>query len=49
MKLFCLEYDINWPNFIDRLCLLPKFLSKMYFLFYTQTFDEATKFENLKY
>ena len=29
-----LEYDINWPNFINRLCLLPKLFSKMYFLFY---------------
>ena len=23
----------NWPNFITRLCLLPKLFSKMYFLF----------------
>ena len=24
----------NWPNFINRPCLLPKLFSKMYFLFY---------------
>ena len=24
MKLFLLRYDINWPNFINGLCLLPK-------------------------
>ena len=34
IKLFVLEYDINSPNFIYRLCLLLKLFSKMYFLFY---------------
>ena len=34
MKFFLLKYDINWQNFINRLCLLPKLLSEMYFLFY---------------
>ena len=24
MKLFLFPYDINWPNFINRPCLLPK-------------------------
>ena len=33
-KLFLLEYGINWPNFSNRICLLPKLFSKMYFLFY---------------
>ena len=28
-----LEYDINWPTFINRLCLLAKIFSKMYFFF----------------
>ena len=27
-------YDINWPNFTDRLCLLLMLSSKTYFLFY---------------
>ena len=49
MKLYLLKYDINWSNFINRLCLLPKIFSKMYFLFYAQAFDDAMKFENLKY
>ena len=48
MKLFPLEYDKNWPNFISRPCLLPKLFSKMYFLFYAQAFDDVMKF-NLKY
>ena len=43
MKLFLLEYDINWPNFINRLSLLPKLFSKMYFLFYAQAFDDVMK------
>ena len=34
MKLFLLRYDINWPNFINRLCLYPKLFSKIYFFFY---------------
>ena len=47
MKLFPLEYDINWPNFINRLSLPLKLLNKMYFLFYASTFDNVMKFENL--
>ena len=34
LKLFLLEYDIRWSNLINRLRLLPKLFSKMYFLFY---------------
>ena len=29
-----IRYDINLPNFINRLCLLPKLFSEMYFLYY---------------
>ena len=48
MKLFLLEYDMNWPNFINRPCLLPKLFRKMYFLFYARAFDDVMKFKNLK-
>ena len=40
---FLLEYDINWSNFIKRLCLLPNLFSKMYFLFYASAFDDVIK------
>ena len=49
MKLFFLEYDIKWPNFINRQCLLRKLFSKMYFLFYAWAFDDVMKLENLKF
>ena len=49
MEVFILEYDIKWPNFIYRLCLLPKLFSKMYLLFYAQAFDDVMKFEYLKF
>ena len=49
MKLFLLEYDTNWPNFINRLCLLSKLFSEMYFLFYASAFDDVMKFENRKF
>ena len=49
MKLFLLEYDINWPIFTNRLCLIPMSFSKMYFSFYAKAFDEIMKLENLKY
>ena len=45
--MFLSQYDINWPNFINRLCLLPKLFSKMYSLFDAE--DDAMKFENLKF
>ena len=41
-------YDINWPNFINRLCLILRLFSKMYFLIYPQSFDDIIKFEYLK-
>ena len=31
IKIFLFQYDINWPNFINRMCLLPKFFTEMYF------------------
>ena len=49
MKLFSLEYDINWSNFINRLSLPLKLFSKMYFLSYAVAFDNIIKFENLKF
>ena len=49
MKLFPLEYDINWPNLINGLSLPLKLFSKMYFLFYASAFDDLMKFENLKF
>ena len=49
MKLFLLKYDINWPNFINRLFLFPKLFSEMYFLFYALAFDDVMKFENVEF
>ena len=49
MKLFLLENDINWPSFIDRMCLLLKLVSIMYFLLYAYVFDDVMKFENQKF
>ena len=40
---------MTWPNFINRLCLLPKLFSEMYFLFYAQAFDDVMKFENVEF
>ena len=48
-KLFLLEYDINRPSFINKLCLLPQLFSKMYFLFYAWVFDDVMKFENVDF
>ena len=48
IKTSFLFYYINWPNFITRLCLVPKLFSKMYFVFHAQTFDDIMKFEYLK-
>ena len=44
-KFFLLQYDINWQNIINTMCLLPKLFSKMYFLFYVQIIDNVRKFE----
>ena len=48
-EIIFMEYDINWPHFITRMCLIPKLLSKMYFLFYAWAFDDVMKCENLKF
>ena len=34
---------------MNRMCLLPKLLSEMYFLLYAQAFDDAMKFENVEF
>ena len=48
IKKFLLKYYINQPNFITRLCLLPKLISKMCFVFHAQAFDDVMAFEYLK-
>ena len=48
IKIFLLQYYINWPNFIARLCLLLKLFSKMCFVFHAWAFDDVTTFEDLK-
>ena len=40
---------MNWPSFIDRLYLLPKLFSEMYFLFYALAFHDIIKFENVEF
>ena len=45
---FIEQYYINWPNFITRLCLLPKLFSKMCFVFHAGAFDDVMTFEYLK-
>ena len=34
IKYSLFQCDINWTNFINRLCLLPTFFSEMYFLIF---------------
>ena len=50
IKIFLLWCYINWPNFMTRLCLLPKLFRKMSFVFHAQAsaFDDAMIFEYLK-
>ena len=40
---------MNWPDLINRLCLLCELLNKMYFVFYAQAFDDFMKFEHPKF
>ena len=40
---------MKWPNLINRLCLLPKLFSEMYFLFHAQAFDDVMKLENAEF
>ena len=44
IKFFLSKYDIKWTDFINRLCLLLKLLSKTCFLFYAYAFDDIMKF-----
>ena len=48
IKNLILQYYINWPNIITRLCLLPKLFSKMCFMFHAWAFDDVMTFEYLK-
>ena len=34
---------------MNRLCLLPKLFSEMYFLFYAWAFDDVMKFDNAEF
>ena len=47
-KIFILQYFINWPNFITRVCKLSNLFSKICFVFHTQAFDDVMTFEYLK-
>ena len=38
----------KWPNFINRLRLLPKLFNKMCFMFYAWTYDDVMRIEYLK-
>ena len=49
INFFLLYCGINWPNFINRLCLLSRLFSEMHFLFYAQAFDDFMKFENVEF
>ena len=44
-----IKRNLRRTSFINRLCLLPKLLSKIYFLFYAWALDEVMKFEYLKF
>ena len=39
---------MNWPNFIARLCLLPKLFNNKCFVFHAWVLDDAMIFECLK-
>ena len=43
-----LQCYINWPNFITRLCLVPKLFSKMCFVIDAWVFDDVMISEYLK-
>ena len=47
-KNLLLQYYINWPNFITRLCLLPKLFSEICFVFHAWEFDDVMTFGYLK-
>ena len=49
LVIFFLCNTTKWPNFINRLYLLPKSFSEMYFLFYALVFDDVMNFENVEF
>ena len=49
INFFNSQYNTKWPNFINRLCLLSRLFSKLYFLRYAYAFDDVTKLEYLKF
>ena len=48
IKMFLLQYYINWSNFITRQFLLPKLFSEICFVFNEWAFDDVTNFEYVK-
>ena len=48
IKAFLLQYYINLPNFITRLCLLSKLFSKMCFVINAKAFDDVMTLKYLK-
>ena len=48
IKNFVLQYNINWPNFITRVCFLPKLCNNMCFVFHVKVFDDVMLFDYLK-
>ena len=47
INFFISQYNTNWPNFINRLCLLPRLFSKLHFLRHAQAFDDVTKLSEI--
>ena len=41
--------EICQSHLINRLHILPKLFSEMYFLFYPEAFDDVMKFENVEF
>ena len=48
IKIFLLQYYINWPNVITRLSLLTKLFSKRYFMFRYLMTSWNLRFENFQ-
>ena len=40
---------MNWPDFITRLCLVPKSFSEMSLVFHIWAYDDVTAFETFEY
>ena len=43
-----LQYYIDWPNFITKICLFAKIFSKMYLL-HAQALDDVIRFKILEF